>query len=215
MNSNHSTNVTRGSGERSTRDIILDVAEELCGERGMSVSLREIAAAAGQRNNGAVRYHFGNKEGLVTALMTDRIAKVDALRKPMVDAHEPLAEQSCETLLRIMWQPMLDLDKDRGKHVFISFLLAQIVEPANPLHPIVTEPEDYPLSQQVTSALHGRLPHLSRDQFLYRLGLLAMMFWTAVALHDRAVTATNQRWSARFSLDETIKLTVGALQAAV
>lgn len=204
----------RRGARRSTRDIILDVAEDLFGERGMSVSLREISAAAGQRNNSAPRYHFGNREGLLAAVMTDRVTKVDQLRMPMIEAHEPLDSQPLDVLLRIMWQPLLDLDQCRGKHAFIRFLLARLVDPTSPQHPIVTEPEDHPSTQRLVSALHGRVPHLSRDQFLYRLGLLSMMFWTAVSLHDRAIAATNQRWSARFSLDETIKLTVGALQSS-
>jgi len=35
------------------------------------VSLREIGEAAGQRNNAVAHYYFGDKEGLITAIVAD------------------------------------------------------------------------------------------------------------------------------------------------
>lgn len=55
-------------GER-TRERLLDVAEQLYGERGVdAVSLREIRIAAGQRNASALQFHFGDREGLLRAI---------------------------------------------------------------------------------------------------------------------------------------------------
>jgi AcrR family transcriptional regulator len=62
-----------------TRDLILDAAERLYAERGINgVSLREITEAAGQRNNAAVHYHFGGRDGLVRALFEHRYARLEA-----------------------------------------------------------------------------------------------------------------------------------------
>lgn len=53
-----------------TRERILDAAERLMAERGISgVSLNEINTAAGQRNTAALHYHFGGREQLVRAIM--------------------------------------------------------------------------------------------------------------------------------------------------
>lgn len=50
--------------------LIMRAAETLFLERGLgAVSLREIALAAKQRNPAAVAYHFGDKEGLVNAIL--------------------------------------------------------------------------------------------------------------------------------------------------
>ena len=43
------------------------------------------------------------------------------------------------------------------------------------------------------------------------LGLMAMMFWSAVAMHYHGAVKANLVWSTKFSLDESIKLTIGAL----
>jgi AcrR family transcriptional regulator len=48
------------------------------------VSLREIGAAAGQRNTGAARYHFGSKEALVDAVLQYRMVPINARREAML-----------------------------------------------------------------------------------------------------------------------------------
>lgn len=57
-------------------------AERLFAERGVgAVSLREVGAAAGQRNNSAVQYHFGTKDGLVEAVFVHRMTPIEAERR--------------------------------------------------------------------------------------------------------------------------------------
>ena len=50
-------------GARS-RGELLDAAERLIAEHGFEVPLREIAVAAGQRNNSAVNYYFRTQQDL-------------------------------------------------------------------------------------------------------------------------------------------------------
>ena len=45
------------------RERIIVAAERLIAERGIDVPLRDIAVAADQRNNSAVQYHFGSRDG--------------------------------------------------------------------------------------------------------------------------------------------------------
>lgn len=68
-----------------TRRRILAAAERLFAERGVAaVPLRDIGAAAGQRNHAAVQYHFGDREELVSAVLEYRGGESDACRSVMV-----------------------------------------------------------------------------------------------------------------------------------
>ena len=54
----------------ATREQLIAAAETLFAERGIEgVSLREINAAAGQRNASSIQYHFGNRDGLLAAVI--------------------------------------------------------------------------------------------------------------------------------------------------
>ncbi|MFD2431981.1 TetR/AcrR family transcriptional regulator [Sphingobium scionense] len=50
--------------------------------------MREIAAAAGQKNHGAVSYYFGSKEALVRALVMDGAMALDRERNAALDGLE-------------------------------------------------------------------------------------------------------------------------------
>lgn len=64
----------------STRERILDAAERLFGERGISAtSLRKIIAAA-EVNIAAIHYHFGSKDELVREVFGRRIRQVNLQR---------------------------------------------------------------------------------------------------------------------------------------
>ncbi|HUZ75586.1 MAG TPA: TetR family transcriptional regulator [Stellaceae bacterium] len=65
------------------------IAEELFAEYGIeAVSPRQIALAAGQHNQSAIRYHFGTKETLIETLLTRRMAEINARRSAMLRALE-------------------------------------------------------------------------------------------------------------------------------
>lgn len=73
----------RGSAARAA---IVEQAERLFAEHGITgVSLRDISVAAGQRNNSAAQYHFGDRSGLVAAVYEARMSVVDARRRARLD----------------------------------------------------------------------------------------------------------------------------------
>lgn len=91
------------------RRSILDAALELFATNGLAgTSLREIRLAAGQANAGALHYHFGDKDGLLRALLerelpllVDRrralLAEADDLRSVAAIFVQPFAELATGT----------------------------------------------------------------------------------------------------------------------
>jgi AcrR family transcriptional regulator len=93
-----------------TRDLILDAAERLYAERGLDgVSLREITEAAGQRNNAAVHYHFGGRDGLVRALFEHRYIRLEERRAAMLAALDATDRAlDLESLVRVLVAPFAE-----------------------------------------------------------------------------------------------------------
>ena len=89
-------------GEQARGDI-LDAAERLIAERGVQVPLRDIALAAGQRNNSAVNYHFRNRQDLIDAVVLRRLEPMERERGLMLAALGP--DHDVEALLRVMVLP--------------------------------------------------------------------------------------------------------------
>jgi AcrR family transcriptional regulator len=72
-----------------TREKILRAAEQLLAARGIEgVSLREINRAAAQSNTGAVQYHFGDRDGLVRAVIGRHQRDTEPRRHALLDNYE-------------------------------------------------------------------------------------------------------------------------------
>ena len=94
----------RGDAARSA---LVEAAERLFAQRGIeAVSLRDVSAAAGQKNHNAAQYHFGDRLGLVAAVYENRMAEVEERRKPLVDA---AAADDVEALLAAIVVPLAEV----------------------------------------------------------------------------------------------------------
>ncbi|TIC85110.1 TetR family transcriptional regulator [Nocardioides sp. GY 10113] len=112
-----------------TRAALIDRAERMIAERGTGVSLREISAAAGQRNHSAAQYHFGSREGLIDAVVATRSARIDRRRAELLAGLDGAADAdsaSIESLLAALvapWVELLDTDEASYSLRFLAQVL--------------------------------------------------------------------------------------------
>lgn len=108
----------------STSERIILTAERLFGERGLgSVSLREIAVEAGQRNSAAVHYHFGNKDALVQAVFDYRMVDTNAHRlRLLASMTADGRDADLHALLEALIRPLAEATGHADSH-FGAFLL--------------------------------------------------------------------------------------------
>lgn len=94
------------SAAATTKDLILDTAEELFAEHGYAAtSLRRLTTRAGV-NLAAVHYHFGGKEALAKAVLERRIAPINAERLRRLD-ELPAGRANVEAIVRAFVEPPL------------------------------------------------------------------------------------------------------------
>jgi AcrR family transcriptional regulator len=111
---------------------IVRAAERLFGERGINaVSLREVGAAAGQRNNSAVTYHFGSRDGLVDAVFHYRMARIDERRRAMIVALDAAGRGGdLRGLLEAVVYPLSEaLGHEDGVSWYARFLRQVMLDP--------------------------------------------------------------------------------------
>src|SRR5215813_4360571 len=102
----------------ATRQQLITAAEQLFAERGIDgVSLREVNLTAGQRNSTALQYHFGDRNGLVRAVLAKHHPDVEARRHALLDEYESSADDDVRTLAGALVRPLASKlsDRDGGR----------------------------------------------------------------------------------------------------
>lgn len=112
----------------STRLRILTTAEQLFAERGIAAApLRDIGVAAGQKNNAAVQYHFGDRESLIRAIIAHRAVPSEKRRVEMLaDLLGGGRQPTVDDLVRMFVIPLAG-HLERDNH-YLAFLSRYIIE---------------------------------------------------------------------------------------
>ena len=70
-----------------TRQLLVDAGRRLFAKSGIyATSLKAVVEAAGQRNTSALHYHFGGRDGLLTAIIDAHNSRIEHERRLMLDA---------------------------------------------------------------------------------------------------------------------------------
>jgi AcrR family transcriptional regulator len=119
----------------ATRARIVSAAERLFAERGIdATTLAEINRAANQRNRSAVQYHFGNKEGVIHAILDKHTPGIELRRHAMLDEIEMYDEPGLRALAEALVLPVAEkLDDPDGGRAFLRLNAQLIGHPSFPL----------------------------------------------------------------------------------
>src|SRR3954464_7133754 len=112
-----------GVAGRDTRERLIATAERLFAAEGVNgVSLREIVRASGARNVTALQYHFGDRKGLLRAVLDRHYRDVEAARHAMLDAYEAEKTPGVRALAAILVHPLADKLAQPGGRAYLRIL---------------------------------------------------------------------------------------------
>lgn len=105
-----------------TKQRLLTAAEQLFADFGIeAVSARQIALAADQKNQSAIRYHFGSKDELIVALLARRIDEINERRAEMLAA--PGIADDLRGLIGAIARPLAErVERDASGRAYVQFL---------------------------------------------------------------------------------------------
>ena len=181
----------------ATRATLISVAERLFADKGVDgVTLHEIGKAAGQRNAAVCQYHFGNKEGLLQAIIDKHVPGIVARRHDLLDHIEQKDAMSVRDVVRAFVQPvaekLADLDGGRDFVVLNAQLLAIHTVSVQQLG---TSPLKLPATDRFSRTLTRALAPLGLPKavLMQRMLLAAVLLFHGLADHSRMLETANKQ----------------------
>ncbi len=129
---------------------LVSSAEQLFAERGIDgVSLREITRNAGQKNATALQYHFGDRDGILRAIIAKHDPEIEQRRHALLDKIEADEPRTLAELSAAYVRPLIPkLKHGNGGPAFLIVVAelmygaTRTIDENDPLHLILTGSTD-------------------------------------------------------------------------
>lgn len=166
------------------RDRIVLAAERLIAERGAGIPLRDIAVEAGQRNNSAVHYHFGSRDGLIQTIVERRVELLEKQQIELLTEYEDShTTDDIRGLVNILVRPMFHVPYVDGSTHYGRFL-EQVRN-----HAVIAQAQldvdHWPTVRMITARLGKALRHLPGPTRRRRLASMSTVLFALLADEER------------------------------
>lgn len=176
---------------RNARDALMEAAERLFAERGLDhVSTREILDAAGQKNQSALQYHFGDRNGLLWAIFDRRMVTVEARRKAILRNAPAPGVEPATLLIEALIRPLVEASMEPdGGHFFLKLAMQSAYRPDTDMLEIIDSGR-FPVVKEISSRIDLHLAHLPEEERPIRKRLVvegcvgAVWIWAQSAYRD-------------------------------
>lgn len=190
-----------GEGSRET---IKRAARALFAARGVAaVSIREILAAAGQKNGASVHYYFGSKDALVAELVADGARLIDVRRNARLDALEAGGgPHDLRSVIDVLILPSTGLAPDGGEGDYLRFISTFSLQDRAAFEAIIGDALNRGY-QRCLSHIR-RLSALPGDVLERRLVFLSLALRSIMTAREAALSTNAEHffWASPTALDE-------------
>jgi AcrR family transcriptional regulator len=172
-----------------TKERLLAAAEDLFAEYGIeAVSARQIALAAGQKNQSAIRYHFGSKDNLIVELHARRISEINERRAEMLASAAPA---DLRALVAAVAVPLAErVERDASGSAYVRFL-AHLFSDRQRRDLLIEHGESAAVLRRVYADIRRLVAELPESIFIERLRLMVGGIIHALADRERLRSKGN------------------------
>ncbi|WP_436793388.1 TetR/AcrR family transcriptional regulator [Actinospongicola halichondriae] len=164
-----------------TRRRILDAAESCFATDGIvGATFADILDAAGQRNNSAIQYHFGDRIGLLEAITSRRVEQMAVHRDRLLD--DLPSEPTVRDLVEVIIAPLAAMLGEPGGSAYLRIQAELLAHPnRDELPELLSQPWSRPGLERVQALLVESLPPHS-----VVLGAVRTVLATTLIFHSLA-----------------------------
>lgn len=186
---------------------LIDAAERIAAEQGLdATTINAVQKAAGQRNKSAVHYHFGDRQGLLRAVIETRMAPTSARRTAMLLDLGPSA--TLRDLVEALLVPFVDAVVSRSPSYWARYLLQAMNDPKT--GPVVLDAANDHALRVSRERIADRLDHLPVPLRSMRVaGCLAYAITALAALETNAWTHVSRDFIVAEIVDTACSILTG------
>jgi AcrR family transcriptional regulator len=185
-----------------TRKRLLDAAAREFAEHGVwNASLIEVTRRAGQRNQAALRYHFGPREAVLCAVLDRHVAFLARREGELLARALQTPDHDLGAVVEAIVRPAAELAASGWRGRACLLIVAELAgeNPAR-FSPELQAVLDRTGGYDVYALLEARMPDMPPDVKVERLGLITSFILRAIA--DRARALERRARTARPQLDD-------------
>ena len=200
-----------------TRDRIKIAAQALFAERVIeAVTVREIVAAADQKNMASLHYYFRTKQDLARELLTDAGEKMESHRTELLDKLEAKGgpDNILEVLRIFIECAIVPGDDPRNLSNIRLFVLALRENPKFVLE-VLGDPKEAAY-YRCLNHIRTFMKHMEPDLVETRLHLMQIYAFSALSERERALTNENfpnKIWHKDNAVEQVVQSAMGMLLA--
>lgn len=201
-----------------TRQQLIDAATRAFADDGVhAASLVEITRLAGQRNRGAVHYHFGGRDGLLVAVLEEQAPFLARREGELLEAARAGSGDDVAPVIEAIVRPAVELAERGWRGRAYLAVVGELVEAdQEALNPEVAAALRHTGGYEVFAVLAERLPAMDDALLAERFALTAAFIVGSVARRARAAERVSRpQLSTERFVANLVSMAAAMLSAAV
>ena len=201
----------------STRRKLLDAAARAFAEDGVfNASLIEITRSAGQRNRGALHYHFGSRDGVLCAVLERHVAFLARREGELLEIASKGRDTDVAGVVEAIVRPAAELAESGWRGRCCLLVIAELAgeDPANyssELQAVLARTG----GNEVYALLATRMAEVSDEVRIERFALITAFILRAVADRARLLGRRGRQGRPQLEYETFVENLVGMAAAAM